>query len=365
MGANSAGQRAVASQIYKCKPDFIVCAGDIVYTMGLFSEYLEKFFPIYNTAEIGSAQPPNGVPLLRSTISFGVIGNHDVAFGDNREGVNLDKFKDDGLAFFKIWSSPLNGPTGDLHAQNVPKLLGSEAQISRYTDSVGAKYPRMSNYSFNYGNAHWLVLDANPYMDWRDPLLRKWVKKDLADAKDATWKFVCFHQPGFSYDAAHYQEQRMRLLCDLFDTGNVDVVFSGHAHDYQRSFPLKFTATRKNGQPTINTDGTVDGAILLDKDYDGEKNQHPSGIIYLVSGAGGAPLYGPISIKNPNIPRTFTKIFDSDHHSFTDCVVSGNSLAIKQIAGDGTIVDSFNIQKAPSRKDNPVSSNRKKVRNTP
>ncbi len=81
--------------------------------------------------------------------------------------------------------------------------------------AAGSRYPTMSNYSFDYGNSHWLILDANPYMDWTNQELRDWVRKDLLTAKGQTWKFVCFHQPGFSIDKAHSREQRMRLLSDI------------------------------------------------------------------------------------------------------------------------------------------------------
>jgi len=345
MGANSPGQKQVAFQIFNNKPDFIMFAGDIVYVMGLLSEYFEKFFPIYNA---DTASPDMGAPIMRSIVTLGVIGNHDVALGDNKNGVNLQKFGDNALAFYKIWSEPLNGPLKDAKGLDIPKLLGSKDLVDSFESSVGKKYPRMANCSFEYGNSHWLVLDANPYVDWTDESLRKWVADDLAKAKDATWKFVCFHQPGFSYDLSHYKEQRMRLLSDLFERGGVDIVFSGHAHDYQRSYPLKFKAKREGGKPAINSDGTVDGDFTFDKQYDGLSKTKPHGIIYLVTGAGGAKLYGPISERFPSIPKTFTFKFDSDHYSFTACDINGPTLKINQINGDGTILDSFTVEKSHS-----------------
>jgi hypothetical protein len=186
-------------------------------------------------------------------------------------------------------------------------------------------------------------------MDWKDETLRKWVADDLAKAKDATWKFVCFHQPGFSFDASHYKEQRMRLLSDVFENAGVDVVFSGHAHDYQRSYPLKFKAKREGGKLSVNSDGTVDGDFTFDKQYDGVSKTRPQGIIYLVTGAGGAPLYGPITEKNASIPKTFTLKFDSTHYCFTACDIDGPTLKVKQIAGDGSVVDSFTIEKSHNK----------------
>ena len=37
----------------------------------------------------------------------------------------------------------------------------------------------MANFSFDYGNAHWTVLDANATVDWTDRELQEWVAKDL------------------------------------------------------------------------------------------------------------------------------------------------------------------------------------------
>jgi len=62
----------------------------------------------------------------------------------------------------------------------------------------------MANYSFDYGNSHWAVLDANTYIDWYNPSLWEWMQKDLASAKSATWRFVAFHQPGFNSSNEHF-----------------------------------------------------------------------------------------------------------------------------------------------------------------
>jgi hypothetical protein len=40
----------------------------------------------------------------------------------------------------------------------------------------------------------------------------------------------------------------MRLLADVFERGRVDIVFSGHVHNYQRSFPLRFAGERRSGE---------------------------------------------------------------------------------------------------------------------
>ncbi|PWU03669.1 MAG: hypothetical protein C5B53_00205, partial [Candidatus Melainabacteria bacterium] len=66
MGANTEGQRKVAYRILEAKPELLVLLGDISYDFGLYSEYLNKFFPIYNCDK---ASPEMGAPLLRSIIA--------------------------------------------------------------------------------------------------------------------------------------------------------------------------------------------------------------------------------------------------------------------------------------------------------
>lgn len=348
-GADTSSERKIVYQTYMHKPDLLVIAGDIVYSFGCLSEYLAKFFPIFNSDKASEQQ---GAPLLQSTITVPVIGNHDIAYGDNKSGINLDKLRD-ALAFYEVWSAPLNGPLKSQHGHNIPKLLGGTENIDKYLLTAGSRYPTMSNYSFDYGNSHWLILDANPYMDWTDQKLRNWVRNDLLAAKGQTWKFVCFHQPGFSIDKAHSREQRMRLLSDIFQDCGVDVVFSGHAHDYQRSFPLVFKAMQKNGKPFSNADGTVSGEFVLDKEFDGAKKSAPKGVIYIVSGGGGAALYGSIKETKGNVETadqvTFTDKFIAFTHSLTLCEVSGQTFTLSQISEDGKVLDRIYITKGMSQ----------------
>ncbi len=350
-GANTESERKIVYRTFENKPDFLVILGDIVYNFGCLSEYLEKFFPDFSSYE---ASAHLGAPLLSSVVTLPVIGNHDIAYGANKSGVDFNKLRD-ALAFYQIWSEPLNGPLKKQSGRNIPKLLGGDDKIHKYLESAGARYPQMSNYSFDYGNSHWLILDANPYMDWTNQKLRSWVRNDLEVAKKQTWKFVCFHQPGFSIDRAHYCEQRMRLLCDIFQDCGVDMVFSGHAHNYQRSYPLMFHGLIKNSIPVINQDGTVSGDFIFDKKFDGIKNTRPAGVIYIVSGGGGAGLYGAadegkssrkLPDRSTTVQRVFTNKFIASTHSLTLCDVDNSKLIVKQISEDGQVLDSFIIDKA-------------------
>ena len=161
-GAGSLEQKPLAHRAYLCRPDFVMIPGDIVYEYGLISDYREKFWPVYNADDPSES----GVPLLRSTLFMAAPGNHDT------EARDLDKFPG-ALAYYLFWEQPLNGPLGKEGGPFVPPLTGSENRRKAFTEVAGKAYPRMTNFSFDYGNAHWTIVDSNPYVDWTDRELRE------------------------------------------------------------------------------------------------------------------------------------------------------------------------------------------------
>ncbi len=340
MGAGTKQAGLIANGIYKSNPDFVAIAGDIVYNQGLISEYKTKFWPFYNKDNADST----GVPLMRSIPFVAAVGNHDA---DTRD---LDRFPD-ALAYYLFWDQPLNGPIGKEGGAIVPLLKASEANRKIFMDGTGEKYPRMTNFSFDYANAHWTVIDSDTYVDWTDSTLKDWVIQDLENAKDATWRFVLFHHPGFSSSRVHFEQQQMRLLAPILEKGNVDIVFSGHVHNYQRSFPMSFVPDR-NGIPLFGgTDNRVprgrlvNGRWTLDKKFNGKGNKKPNGVIYIVTGAGGQGLYNPEQQKDKDSWQKFTDKFVSTIHSFTVVDVKDNVLTLRQVDANGKEVDRVKIVK--------------------
>ncbi len=343
IGAGTTEQRKVAYQVWKARPDMAVVTGDIVYERGRISEYRKNFWPVYNAPQ---ASPEVGAPLLSSTVFVGAPGNHDVATRD------LDKFPD-GLAYFLYWDQPLNGPTLTEGSALVPKLVANDRHRSDFEKAAGPNYPRMASFSFDSGNAHWTILDSNPYVDWTNPELRSWVAQDLAAAKDATWRFVAFHHPGFHSSRSHYEQQHMRTMADLFEEGKVDVVFNGHVHNYQRSRPMKFVAgspaddkplTDKNGKVYAGK-GLVPGHWDLDTTYDGRTNTRPNGVIYVVTGAGGQHLYDPEQQDDEGSWQGFTVKHISKVFSWTLAELDGKTLTIRQVGDEGAELDRFVLTK--------------------
>ncbi len=191
-----------------------------------------------------------------------------------------------------------------LYAQNglpnAPSVKGDAEQVRQHLTAMRPTFPRMANYSFDYGNAHWTFIDSNVYVDWSDAYLRNWLARDLALAVDATWKFVVFHHPPFNSSRAHFSEQQMRLISDILEHRGVDVVFNGHVHNYQRTYPLRFLARPALDRTFRSAPSyVVEGDFTLDKSYDGAADTTPDGVLYIVTGAGGAGRVRSRSDRQP------------------------------------------------------------------
>jgi len=339
-GAGTPQQAKIAYQVYQKKPQFVLVTGDNVYRSGLENEYRKNFFPYYTSRKADSLA---GAPLMNSIPFYMLLGNHDVY------GADFDKTPD-GLAYFYYNDLPLNGPS----SQFTVTTKGNEELVKAFKSNSGSRFPKMSNFSFDYGNVHIVCIDANPYANPTDPVLVQWLAEDLRNST-ADWKIVSYHHPGFNSSKAHYDYQYMRLLSPVLEQLGVDLVLTGHVHNYQRTVPLTFDP-KKDSTGTryvISDEGRVDGKFTLDTQYDGITHTKPKGIIYVVSGAGGAPLYDPSLSGKPELwkhdPQAnwvpFTTKIVSDKHSFTMIETNGKKLVLKQHDEKGVVFDEITITK--------------------
>lgn len=366
MGNGSPGQRKVAYRLSQPGPasflneaadiaalplpysrpqgaDLLVTTGDIVYQHGRFSEYLSKFFAVYQSEKVS---PDHGSNLLSNTVTVSCVGNHDMAKLDPETLVSFDDYPD-LMAFFALWSLPLNGPNNSSlvngSGNNLPPLMGNGSARRDWLNSAGERYPRMANFAYDYGNAHFLFLDANSYMDWTDEAMRRWVEDDLKAVPANIWKLVVLHQPPFTSNVGHQREQSMRFLADIFERTGVHVVFAGHAHCYERSFPLKFVPDGGITPSAQLEGGYVPGKMTFDRVYDGVNNTRPDGVIYIVTGGGGAKLDSKAMHDRPETWQPFTDKLVGDRHTFTLADFGSDKMVVSQIDADGVEVDRFVI----------------------
>ncbi|HVH60918.1 MAG TPA: metallophosphoesterase family protein, partial [Candidatus Sulfotelmatobacter sp.] len=310
------------------RADLALNTGDNVYTNGAEGSYRDYWMPVWNS---DTDSNETGAPFVRSTPCFIVVGNHDTG----ATGVNANMLGGDGggrftgntdggdaMAYFNNYYFPLNGPvgvdqeftwTGDSVADNgmffsfQGKSYTSPAAIEAYRDSTkvdsgnGAKrqIDHMSNYSFDYGNAHFVFLEANPHVFGGQldgtpnylkapqaflaypSVLREWLINDL-DSSSQAWKIVVFHQPAFSSGNATVRNFQMRGVAKLLEDHGVNLVFNGHEHNYQRTLPLRAGA---GVAAAPNPSGPA--AVDIDTSFDGLTETVPDGVLYLVEGAGG------------------------------------------------------------------------------
>ena len=115
------------------------------------------------------------------------------------------------------------------------------------------------NYSFDYGNAHFAVLNTNDVLSISLAQLT-WLENDL-NSTDKDWKIVFFHKAPYSLgkdakwpDALSLQ----RTLTNVLDKCNVDFAFYGHDHQYIRTKPLTSNKLNEDGT-TYVLSGTAGG----------------------------------------------------------------------------------------------------------
>jgi len=134
-------------------------------------------------------------------------------------------------------------------------------------------------YSFDWGDVHVAALDSNCIVPMvaaeagcTTASMTAWLRSDLAASK-APWKIALIHRPAVATGHYGVYPQIPAALVPIFQELGVDVVFQGHNHLYERSWPTK------------------DG-VPVQKDYD-----HPRAPVYVTSGGGGGWL--------PAFSRTF------------------------------------------------------------
>src|SRR4029079_1932896 len=113
----------------------------------------------------------------------------------------------------------------------------------------------------------------------------------------------------------------------LFDKYGVDFVLQGHAHDYQRSYPLQFD--QKDEKDPIITDKNP------------EKYNDPNGEIYAIVGTGGEDFHA-LKSESSFIASQHDERFG---HLKLDTSKSGSTKILNGqfIGNDGKIMDEFQI----------------------
>ncbi|MEF2967870.1 metallophosphoesterase family protein [Paenibacillus sp. M1] len=126
-------------------------------------------------------------------------------------------------------------------------------------DNGAGKSAAGTTYSFDYGNAHIVVLNTESKIKTQTD----WLRQDLRNTAKA-WKIVAIHRP--AYGGNMYE--KIADWIDVFDEFGVDLVLQGHNHEYSRSFPLKDGEIVPEGEGTVYATTNASGAKFNDKKED-------------------------------------------------------------------------------------------------
>jgi hypothetical protein len=259
-GTGGTKQLLLRDRMLATPADFIVHTGDMVYDSGAAADFDPEVFAPY-------------AQLLRRIVLWPSLGNHDVRTAR-------------GAPWRAAFWTPANNPA----------------------DNEGY-------YSFDQGNAHFVVLDSNASIA-PGSTQYTFLDADLA-ATTQPWKFVAFHHTIYS-NGEHGGDLDLRGdLVPVFDRYGVDVVFMGHDHTYERTLPLR-------GNRIVEPGG---------------------GTVYVTTGGGGRQITGVDA-------GTFTAYSESAFH-FTRVDVDGGTLLLQMVREDGVVRDHVTLVKDGAPPPNP------------
>lgn len=155
-------------------------------------------------------------------------------------------------------------------------------------------------YAIDIANAHFIVLNTN--IDLMAPSEQyQWLEQELIRAEKDKFIIVVTHHPFFSVSShANDKLAFKNEVMELFDRYKVDLVFSGHDHNYERF-----------------SDNSID---------------------YITTGGGGAPLYGLMASSSALVK------FSSSYH-YCQLMIKPDSLEVVAVNDKDGEIDRVIIKK--------------------
>ena len=98
--------------------------------------------------------------------------------------------------------------------------------------------PAGNGYFYSYGNALFIVINANNYNAADHKAL---IEKAIKENPNAKWRIVVMHQDIYGSGLDHSDSDGIILrnqLTPIFDANDIDVVLQGHDHTYARTYQL-------------------------------------------------------------------------------------------------------------------------------
>jgi hypothetical protein len=256
-GAGTTGEANVLSRIGGSPASFVVTTGDNVYNSGTETEY--------GDLTQGNMFPTQYLPAIGGRPIFASEGNHGFT-------TNLPYLQD----FSALTAAQTSGGR-----------FTQESYCCISTVSGPHNYPS-AWYAFNWGSARFYVLDGawadsqGAYQGdflahWNGPVSGcgpcgaelQWLKSDLTANAATPIKFAFFHYPLYADNGGESSDTYLdgpSSLEGVLASHGVDIVFNGHAHQYERNYPqiagepLVSYVTGTGGAPL----GSISGCSAFD-----------------------------------------------------------------------------------------------------
>ncbi|HET6727087.1 MAG TPA: metallophosphoesterase [Nitrososphaeraceae archaeon] len=218
-----------------------------------------------------------------------------------------------------------------------------QAKMDQYLNSFGLEKPF---YSYEYNKVHFLVMSAKSVY-YKGSEQYNFVLEDLKKAsenKDVNWIVVSSYGPPYTSPSEHTAFKELRdVYHPIFEKYGVDLVLSGHNHNYQRTHPITYNPN-DSSQPVVTNDRSTE--------YDSQKD----GIVFALVGTGGVNFYS-FDGQAPFVDTQFANKF-----GFLNIDISNGNPHTKLTGtfydnkGD-QILDQFTIDKEIKNKNSEVNSN--------
>ena len=223
---------------------------------------------------------------------------------------------------------------------NLPLVPTKGDEDSAFADYFNLK---KTYYSFDYGNAHFIVLDTTE--DASQGLSATqiaWLKEEVATT-DRRWVILSMHKGPYT-SGTHANDSEITALRELFmgelDDLGIDLVIQGHDHMVGHTYDLK--DGERTGQPVYTE--TLNGK-RFDYTVDAE------GTVYMMAGTGGAQIGTQLDVDD--LDEYILKFARSDStnkaqgRTFSAVTVEEDRLTVEiyeiPTALEGTAIEGFGI----------------------
>lgn len=284
----------VIKKAMKDVPDtaFFVNMGDVVNLGDSKKEYDRYFKAMGN--------------YIKTLPVMAVLGNHDS--------------RGDSITAGKYFSLHFNNPD---NAKSVFESISADDVERDFSKGVVNNMAE-TVYSFEYGNAHFAVLNSSSDWDMEDTYTileaqKEWLRNDLKNT-DKKWKIVLIHQG--MYTARTDRFNTKSVLLDVIDECEVDLVLQGHDHIVTRTYPMKNDKIVSKS----NADNIFKG----------------TGTVYTIFGSAGP--FRPEYLYKAEEYAAVMNTTSSENPCYSIFEISDNNITVTTKQINGFIVDKFSIK---------------------